>query len=211
MSGHPPVLPSSPRGGIDASVLPSEGFGTKNTAWWGTVAFMVVEGTALLFCLAAYFYLRRNFDSYPPAGIAQPSLLVPTISVLVMLASLFLVKHADRAAKEHDRRRVLLTLSALLAFEVVIMVLRAFELDALQVRWDTNAYGSAVWFTLGFHTTLLLVDFAESLVIFLIFARNKNEPKHWPDVADDVFYWMFVVLIWIPIYLAVYVWPQFAG
>jgi heme/copper-type cytochrome/quinol oxidase subunit 3 len=211
MSDQPPVLPSSRRGGIDASVLPTSAFGTKNVTWWGTVAFMVVEGATILLCLATYIYLRRNFDAYPPAGVAQPGMLVPAISLLVMLASLPLVKHADTAAKQHDRGKVVRTLAALLVFEVVILVLRAFELDALNVRWDTNAYGSAVWFTLGFHTTLLLIDFSESLLIFLIFALHKHEPKHWPDVSDDVFYWMFVVLAWIPVYLLIILAPQFPG
>lgn len=211
MSEQPPVVPSSPRGGMDVSVLPTSAFGTKNITWWGTIGFMVVEGTTILLCLATYFYLRRNFDAYPPAGTPQPSMLLPTINLVVMLASLPLVRYADGAAKKKDLRGVLRSTGALLVFGAVILVLRAFELDALDVRWDSNAYGSAVWFTLGFHTTLLLIDFGESLLIFLIFALGKHEEKHWPDVSDDVFYWMFVVLIWIPVYLSIFLLPQFPG
>lgn len=34
----------------------------------------------------------------------------------------------------------------------MFLAARAFELDHLGFRWDTNAYGSTVWMALGLHT-----------------------------------------------------------
>ena len=209
VSMQPPPIPASPHGGVDASVLPQDTFGTKSLAFWGTIGFMVIEAATIALCLATYIYLRRNFDAYPPPGIASPGLVVPTINLVLMLLSLPLARAAYRAAKAFDKPGILRTTGLLLVVGVAILVLRAFELDALNVRWDSNAYGSAVWFTVGFHTLLLILDFAESLAIFLIFARAKEEEKHYGDVADDVLYWAFVVFLWVPVYLAVIIAPHF--
>lgn len=208
MSMQPPPIPASPHGGVDASVLPRDTFGTKSLAFWGTVGFMVIEGTTIALCLATYIYLRRNFDSYPPPGVAYPGLIVPTINVLLMLLSLPLARSAHQAARAFDKAGVLRATGLLLVVGIAVLVLRALELDALNVRWDSNAYGSAVWFTVGFHTLLLILDFGESLAIFLIFARGKEEEKHYGDVTDDVLYWAFVVLLWMPVYLAVIIAPR---
>ena len=33
------------------------------------------------------------------------------------------------------------------------------------VRWDDNAYGSILWLILGLHTTHLITDFADTVVL----------------------------------------------
>lgn len=208
MSDQPHLVPSSPRGGVDASALPENGFGPSVPSWWGTIGFMVIEGFTLLICLATYVYLRRNFDSYPPPGYAMPGLLIPTINVVLMLLSIPVALRVQAAAHARDPYTLVRTTAVLLAFGLVILVLRAFELDALNVRWDSNAYGSAVWFTVGFHTLLLLIDFVESLAIGLIFALGKEEEKHYTDASDDVQYWYFVVGAWIVIYAVIFLSPR---
>lgn len=208
MSGQPHLVPSGPRGGVDASALPEHGFGPSTPSWWGTIAFMVIEGFTLLICITAYFYLRRNFDSYPPHGFASPDLLISTINVAVMLLSIPVAVRVHEAAHAKDAYRVARSTAVLLGFGVVVLVLRAFELNTLNVRWDSNAYGSIVWFTVGFHTLLLLIDFGESLAIGLIFLLGKEEEKHFTDASDDVQYWYFVVGAWIVVYGVIFLSPR---
>lgn len=208
MSDQPHLVPSTPRGGVEASALPSTGFGSAAPSWWGTIAFMVIEGTSVIVCIGAYLYLRRNFDGYPPHGFAPPGLLIPTINLALMLVSIVPAMRMHAAAHEKNASRLTRAAVMLLAMELVIMGLRVLELDALNVRWDSNAYGSAAWFTVGFHTMLLLVDFAESLGIALIFITGKAEPKHFTDAADDAIYWYFVVAMWVLVYGVIFVGPR---
>ncbi len=70
----------------DVSGLPVVTFGHRSMMWWGTVGFVVIEGTSLLICGASYFYLHRHFASWPPEPIPTPALAVPTVQVLLMLA-----------------------------------------------------------------------------------------------------------------------------
>ena len=47
------------------------------------------------------------------------------------------------------------------------MVLRGFEFSAVQFRWDSNAYGSVVWFMLGMHALHLLVLTSEAVLLLI--------------------------------------------
>jgi cytochrome c oxidase subunit 3 len=86
----------------------------------------------------------------------------------------------------------------------VFLVLRAFEFTTLNVRWDTNAYGSAVWMLLGLHTLHVLTDFWDTTVLAVLMMHDKIEGKRFVDVSENGMYWYFVVFAWLPIYAIIY-------
>jgi heme/copper-type cytochrome/quinol oxidase subunit 3 len=194
---------------FDARTLPSTTFSHRSLAWWGTVGFMVIEGTTLFIAVVSYFYLRRNFATWPPEHILRPGLFWPTVQVVVLLASLVPVAVADRAAYRIDVPRLRRWLRVALGFEILAVVIRWQEFLALNVRWDTNAYGSIAWTLVGFHTTLLLVDVAETAVMIALLYSKKLLDRHISDASDVTFYWYFLVATWIPLYVIVYVGPRF--
>ena len=193
---------------VDVSELPREGFGVASPAWWGTIGFMVIEGSSLVLCAFAYAYLSRRSPMWPPSGIAPLRLGVGTLVAAAFLLSLVPAIMLHRAAKSLDRGVVLLMLLIGASIEAIIVGLRGYELHALPMRWDGTAYGSTVWFTMGLHTTLLVMDFGETLVFAALFLRGSVDKRHFADVADSVLYWFFVVLIWIPLYFMLYVAPR---
>lgn len=193
---------------LDVSGLPEEGFGPRSGPWWGTLGFMVAEGTTLAICAASYLYLSRHYGQWPPAGLAAPDLLWPTLSVAWLLLSLAPAHMLDRAAHRQDVSALKWLLVAGVLVEIVAVALRALEFGATNVRWDTNSYGSIVWWTLGIHTTLLLADLAETGAFAAIFLSGQIEEKHFADVADVAMYWHFVVLAWVPLYLLLYLSPR---
>ncbi|HEX2251044.1 MAG TPA: cytochrome c oxidase subunit 3 [Gemmatimonadales bacterium] len=197
------------RPALDASTLPTTTFSHRSLAWWGTVGFMAIEGTTLFIAVVAYFYLRRNFAAWPPEHILRPDLFWPTVQVILLLASLVPVVLADRAAYRIDVPRLRRWLLVALGFEIVAVVIRWQEFLALNVRWDTNAYGSVVWTLVGFHTTLLLVDVLETAVLLGILYSKRRLERHISDATDVTFYWYFLVATWIPLYVIVYLSPRF--
>jgi len=196
------------RPALDVSDLPTVVFGSRHPVWWGTIGFMLVEGITLAICLIAYLYLRRNFDAWPPHGTPMPSLVVPTLSLLVLLAVLIPTRLFDRAGKRLDERGVRLWLWVATAATLVVCVLRFLEFRAVNVRWDSNAYGSAVWMTLITHFTLLIADVFESGTLAMIFTLGRHEPKHFVDATDNAFYTYFMVLVWVVPYLIIYWMPR---
>jgi cytochrome c oxidase subunit III len=113
-----------------------------------------------------------------------------------------------RAAEREDLRQVRIGLLVCLAFGLAFLIVRILEFRALNVSWDTNAYGSAVWMLLGLHTVHLLTDFIDSVVLCVLMFTGPFEGKRFVDVSENSLYWYFVVLSWIPIYAVIYLAPK---
>jgi heme/copper-type cytochrome/quinol oxidase subunit 3 len=191
----------------DVSALPRTVFGHRALMWWGTLGFIIIEGTTLAICAVSYFYLRRNYASWPPEHIYRPALLLPTIQAVLMLASNIPMRLVDRASRQMDLpavRRGLVICSVLI---VLMSILRIFEFRALNVRWDTTAYGSAAWAILTAHGTLLLLEAAETIAITAMVWGDAVEERDLSGVGDNALYWYFLTGAWIPLYLIVFLTP----
>jgi cytochrome c oxidase subunit I+III len=191
----------------DVSALPRTVFGHRSLMWWGTLGFIVIEGTTLFICAVSYFYLRRNYATWPPEHIYRPDLLIPTIQVVLMLASIVPMRGVDRASSQMDLnavRRGLVICSVLI---VVMSILRIFEFRALNVRWDTTAYGSVAWATLVAHGSLLILEMAETLAITVLVHGKAVEERDLSGVSDNAFYWYFLTGVWVPLYFIVFLTP----
>ena len=187
---------------VDLRGLPDVVFGPRDIMWWGTLGFVIIEGFTLVLCAAAYVYLTQNFSTWPPEHTPLPSLGAPTLQVLLMLASLPVIWWLAKAARRFDLGAVRIGLTIATLFNAAFVGLRAWELlVSLNVKWDTNAYGSAQWLILGMHATLLAVELVEVGGMMLIFWFAPVEEKHFSDVTDMGFYWLFMTLGWIPLYV----------
>jgi heme/copper-type cytochrome/quinol oxidase subunit 3 len=169
---------------------------------------MVIEGTTLFIGVVAYFYLSRNFQTWPPEHTLRPSVLWPTVQVLLLLASLVPAVLADRAAYRIDLPKLRQWFVVMLLFEVVSVIVRWQEFLSLNVRWDSNAYGSAAWTLVGLHSTLLVADLIETAVLTAILFSSRVLDRHYSDATDVTFYWYFLVALWVPIYVIVYLSPR---
>ena len=192
----------------DVSDLPTVTFGHRTLMWWGTVGFMVIEGWTLAILLAGYFYVRQNFIGWPPLRVDVPSMRIPTINLLILLGSMVPAFLAAQAARRLDTPGVRIWLLITSLVSVPIPILRWYELWALNVRWDTNAYGTAAWLLVGTHATLLLLDVFDTFGLTLFYWFKKMPVRVMSDVVDNSFYWYFMVLSWIPLYLIVYLGPR---
>jgi cytochrome c oxidase subunit 3 len=193
---------------VDVSGLPSTVFGHREVTWWATVGFMLVEGTTLAVVATSYLYLRINAAEWPPRPASAPELLVPTINLLVLLAAMFPLWRAGQAALRLDMAGVRRWMVIGTLVTLVATVLRGFEFAALNVRWDTNAYGSVLWAVYVAHTLLLATDLLESATITSIFFTDRVEPKHFTDVEDAAAYQYFLSLAWAVLYALVILGPR---
>lgn len=192
----------------DVSRLPDVTFGPRSTTWWGTVGFMVTEGLTLIICAFAYLYLRKNFYHYPPEGTRLPSLGIPVVQLIVMLISIVPMFLAARYARRLDVSGTRVALLIALLIKVGILVLRWYEFPALNTQWNSDAYGSAAWIVMGFHTTLLILDVAEDAGFALILWTGRARAQTMSDVVDDVLYWYFTVAAWIPLFVLLFLYPR---
>jgi cytochrome c oxidase subunit 3 len=188
---------------LDVSELPSYGFSHRSPMWWGTAGMIAIEGTVFALAIAAYFYLRSHSNTWPMSSL-PPELRWGTLNTVVLLLSLLPNEWAKRAAHKEDLGGVRIAMSLCVLFSLVFLVVRGLEFSALNVRWDTNAYGSVVWLLLGLHTVHLGTDFYDTVVLTLLTFVEKMDGKRFVDVTESAVYWYFVVLAWLPIYAVVY-------
>lgn len=200
--------PGAQSGDVDAAALPSFAYGHRSPMWWGTVGVAAIEGTVFALAIMMYFYLRTRVTVWPPE-VLPPNLLWGTVNTLVLLASIVPNHFTKKAAERRDLRAVRIGLVICLAFAVVFLFVRILEFMMLNVWWDTNAYGSAVWFLLGLHTTHLLTDAFDTIVLTVLMFTGPLEGKRYVDVSENAMYWYFVVFAWLPIYAVIYIAPRF--
>ena len=199
----------APRAVADVRVLPRTVFGHRSLMWWGTMGFIIIEGTTLFICVVTYFYLRKNFPSWPPEHVYRPGLLAPTLQALLMLGSIIPMRWVDRHSSRLDISGVRSGLLLCSLLILLMCVLRVFEFQALKVRWDTSAYGSAAWAVVFAHTTLLVLEAAETWAITALMFSPEVEERDLSGVSDNATYWYFLTGVWVPLYVAVYLSPYF--
>ena len=108
-SGAPPIaaaLPPVRRRVLDVSALPDYAFGHQGLIWWGTVGFMVIEGSLFIMAMVTYFVFRTRVDAWPPAqpnpdaivwfimGLHSAHLLTDVVDSAVLLALMY-TRHVE--------------------------------------------------------------------------------------------------------------------
>ena len=189
--------------------LPDVSFGPRDIMWWGTFGFIVVEGWTIILTTAAWVYLQQNVQTWPPRGTALPSLGLPSVELVIMLASLPLVSWSNRVLRQFDLASVRIGMTALGVIGLVLTGLHiAVLLVSLNVKWDSNAYGSAQWLVLVHYGTLVLVEACEVIGLALAYWFAPVEDKHFPDGADAMMYWYFMVGSFVALYFLCFIGPR---
>jgi heme/copper-type cytochrome/quinol oxidase subunit 3 len=192
----------------DLSSLPLHGMGAASVTWWGTLAFMLIEGTGFALAIAVYLYLMSMAAAWP-LDAPRPDLMPGTIVTLILVASLAPNYLVSRWAEQQDLAKVKVGIVLMSILGIAPLVVRIFEFSALNISWDTNAYGSIVWTLLTLHTTHIITDLIDTLVLAaLMFTRHADNLRRFGDVQDNAMYWNFVVAAWLPIYGCIYWIPR---
>jgi heme/copper-type cytochrome/quinol oxidase subunit 3 len=192
----------------DLSSLPTSAFGLRSVIFWGVVGFMCVEGAAFLLAAGAYLYLRGASASWPPEPVAPPDLLFATLFTVLLVASEIPNRWLARQARAKREREVRWGTVLMILLGLVLCLLRAFEFPHLNVRWDQNAYGSVTWLLVVLHTTHLITDLADTIVVCVWFFTHPLDDDQFSDANDNCAYWTFVVATWLPLYALVYLSPR---
>ncbi len=200
---------------IDVSKLPHHEFDTYDPVWWGNNLLLAIETSMFGILIATYFYLRQNFPLWPPP-VAQltatlrplPELTYGTLNTLLLLVSCVPIIATDLAARRENRIvcKAGLMIGVVCGFTAI--VLRSFEFAGVYFRWDSNAYGSVVWFLLGMHLLHLLVLTIEAILLAVWIFTREFDMKHRVDIVTLAVYWYWVTAIWLLIYAIVYFTPR---
>ncbi len=205
----------STRAVIDVSELPHHEFDTYDPVWWGNNFLLTIETSMFAILIATYFYLRQNFSLWPPP-VAQltatlqplPLLSYGTANTILLLIGCFPMVLTDLSARRGNKALSQVGLLIAVVIGIAAVVLRGFEFTAFYFYWDSNAYGSIVWFLLGMHMLHLLVLTSEAVLLTIWIFTREYDMKHRVDIVTVAIYWYWVVAIWLLIYGVIYFTPR---
>ena len=204
----------SARRPIDVSELPDVALDASALFWWGTVGLIVIEGTSFAILIATGIYLRLTVTDWPPPTIAPPDLVRGVAGLILILASCLPIRAAEKLAgrgrPREDTRRIRGWLLLNLAITVVFLAVRFLEFPGLHCKWNSNAYGSIQWVTLGTHLLEGVAGFGENAVLAALLFIGPVEEKHLLDVRACALFWYFIAFGWIPLFAIVYLFPRFS-
>lgn len=189
---------------LDVSELPMFAFGTRDPLWWGLMGLIAIETTMFGIVTASYFYIRQNFEVWPPTHLAPHAFRWATAGVVLLLVSAVPTHVINQSALRGSLRgmRWGLVVATLLGF--AFLACRTMELASLNFRWDSNAYGSIFWLILGLHTLHGIAGTLENLVFSVLLFVGPVEKRHRVDINLNGLYWYFVIAAWLPLYAILY-------
>jgi cytochrome c oxidase subunit 3 len=194
----------------DLSSLPSSASGPRHLVWWGNIGFMLIEGTGFALAAAAYLYLMTQAPQWPPAGDYPPRLLWGSLFTVGLLLSEAVNLWVLHCVRNKHLAGVRWGTAAMALIAALLFVPRALEFEHLGVSWHQDAYGSAVWLLLVLHTTHIVTEWGESVVLGTWFFTHEIGDDQIADAEDNSNYWTFVVLAWLPLYGLIYWAPRLA-
>jgi cytochrome c oxidase subunit III len=201
------TLVNQPRPVLDVSGTPTVVFGHRAIVWWGQTLMMVIEGTMFAILIASYFFLRTRETDWPP-GFALPALKWGTINLIILLLSAIPNAWIKKRAEDGNLGAVRIGMVIMGVIAIVNCMIRALEFPSLNCVWDGNAYGSAVWTLLGFHTFHLVADTCDSLVLTVLMFVGPIEGRRYDDVSINSIYWYFIIGSYIATYAVIYLAPR---
>jgi cytochrome c oxidase subunit 3 len=204
---------------IDVSDLPLSAMDHRSPIWIGNALLLAIETTMFAILVATYFYLRANFQNWPPPQVnylppnfhPAPDLFWGTLNLLVIIGAGFFMFVTDRAALRYDKKGVLIAGAITVVLGLVAIAFRFREFHGTQFRWDDNAYASVVWGILFMHLLHLMVGVVEDSLMFAYITKYGLDDKHARDVRVTAVYWYWIVGIWLPLYAIVYFGPYWLG
>ena len=200
------------RPALDAATLPDQGFSQHAPIWWGNRLTIGIEAAGFAILIATYFYIRHNFDSWPPARTQLPDLAIPTLNVAMLVVSILPMWYAAKLARSREKAKVIRALLLVcVVFGIAAAILRILEFKGVHTRWNANAYGAIVWSILGVHFAHLIAATFETLSIAVLILVGPVEEKSYVDVTANAVYWYFVALSWVVCYALVFLVPRFMG
>jgi heme/copper-type cytochrome/quinol oxidase subunit 3 len=200
------------RPALDAATLPDQGFSQHPPIWWGNRLTIGIEAAGFAILIATYFYIRHNFDSWPPARTQLPDLAIPTLNVAMLVVSILPMWYAAKLARSREKAKVIRALLLVcVVFGIAAAILRILEFKGVHTRWNANAYGAIVWSILGVHFAHIIAATFETLSIAVLIFVGPVEEKSYVDVTASAVYWYFVALSWVACYALVFLSPRFMG
>lgn len=193
---------------LDVSQLSPYTNWTRAPLWWGFLGLVIIETAVFSSFIAAYLYLMAGSDTWPPAPHSPPDLLLPTLNTILLISSSFVVHWGDKGIRFGDQRKLQIAMLVAIVMGIAFLGIKYLEYHDSAYWWDSHAYGSIIWVMIGFHSAHVAAVVLKAVIVdVLAFRGYFNKYRRLGAEVNGV-YWHFVVVIWIPLYITIYLVPR---
>ncbi len=165
----------------------------RPNGWYGMLILVATESALFGTLLATYVYLRFQARTWPPHGVAAPSVTAPLVLALVLVAATAPMAFAARAAARGQRGATLAGIACAFAVQAVYLGLQihlyADDLARFSPRLD--AYGSIYFTLLAVHHVHVAVGLVLDLWLLARLSRGLTSYRR-TAVSAVALYWYFV-------------------
>jgi cytochrome c oxidase subunit 3 len=187
-------------------LLPVGSEGKRSGGWWGVMALIVTEGSLFGYLLFTYFYLASQTEQHwPPEGL--PSLLMPGLNTLILLASSAFVWASERCIQRRQLRWSLASMALALSLGVCFVVIQLHEWSIKTYAMTANLYGSLYFTITGFHMLHVIVGLVILMLLLLWIALGYFDDRRYAAVTIGGLYWHFVDVVWLFVFTSLYLLP----
>jgi heme/copper-type cytochrome/quinol oxidase subunit 3 len=172
---------------------------------------VATEATLFAVLVASYFYLRfQHQGSWPPDGIADPKLLLPTIMTVLLVASSVGIYLSERAIRRGDQGRLRLGMAITFLLGLAFLVLQGVEYHEhlAEIRPSTDAYSSLFFTITGFHGAHVVIGLLLLLWTQVFAWRGAYRAENHVAVQVVALFWQFIPIVWVVIYASLYLSPR---
>jgi cytochrome c oxidase subunit III len=173
------------------------------------MVLIAIEAAEFLALIVAYFYLRASNDIWPPSGVEKPSLLLPTLSLIVLLVSVIPTTLADKAILKDNVKGMRQGYLVSLILGIIYVVLQVVYYLNLPHTWHDNSYLSLFWTIAGFHLLFVLAMLGETAWVLVLAYQGYFNKERNSAVQADGLNWYFSVALFVVVYVTIYLSPYF--
>ena len=171
---------------------------------WAMALFLASEAALFGVLIASYFYLRFDAERWPPAGVAEPRVLVPLLLLALLLATGVPMVLAAASARSGLRGATVRWLAVALVLQAAYLVLALllFRNDLQDLSPQDSAYASAYFTLLGLHHAHVALGV---LLVAFVLARTSRGLTAYRvrGVQAVALYWLVVAALGVAVTITV--------
>src|SRR5438045_2821837 len=115
-------MTTMPRRVIEVSQLPPWAYDQRSAMWWGNLLMIFIETMTVALLIATYFYLRQNYQQWPPPKVdvfppipdPVPDLGPGTINLILLVIGCAIMYVTDQLARKLHKPGVLIGLGVII-------------------------------------------------------------------------------------------------
>lgn len=180
-----------------------------NSERQASIGLLIFIATEIMFfagLLSAYWVLRAQVIPWPPLDQPRLPVTVTGINTAILLASavaIYQARFRKTLSTESVLRWLLVAATSGLTF-LVIQGYEWLELVRFGLTAAANIYGGFFYIVVGAHAAHVIIGLAVLMLVLWRTFRGAYTQNNHTGLGLCRMYWIFVVLLWPVIYVALY-------